>query len=76
MTDLTDAELRALKYIENTGHTSTVAGFDEDHEPIGPALRQKLVPKYMRMYLGGELRLTEDGMELVLSQPIPDKRGE
>lgn len=63
---MTETELRALKYIENTGHTATITGFDDDHEPIGPTLRAKLVPRYMSEHSDGRLRLTGDGMELVL----------
>lgn len=69
-TGLTDIELRALEYIQNTGHTATVAGFDEDHEPIGQMLRQKLIPRYMRAY-GDDLRLTEEGMCVVMREPYP-----
>lgn len=30
---------RALEYISNTGGSPNITQFDEDHEPIGPMLR-------------------------------------
>jgi hypothetical protein len=33
-----------LKYVQNTGGNVTVAGFDDDWEPIGPRLREELMP--------------------------------
>lgn len=67
MTDtLNGTEMQALTYIMNTGHTATIVGFDDDHEPIGPTLRKKLVPRYLKEYADGRLRLTEGGMELVM----------
>ena len=58
---LNEIELQSLVYIINTDHSATIVGFDDDHEPIGPMLRQKLVPVYLNP--DGRLRLTEDGME-------------
>lgn len=61
--ELNAYDLRALEYIINTGHTATIEGFDDDHEPIGPTLRKKLVPRFMSEHEDGRLRLTEQGME-------------
>lgn len=33
---------RALEYISNTGGSPNITQFDEDHEPIGPMLREQL----------------------------------
>ena len=60
---LNEIELQSLVYIINTDHSATIIGFDDDHDPIGPMLRQKLVPVYLKEYSDGRLRLTEDGME-------------
>jgi hypothetical protein len=32
----------ALLYISNTGGSPNITQFDEDHEPIGPRLREQL----------------------------------
>jgi len=64
---MTETEKQALVYIVKTDHTATVAGFDEDHEPIGPELRKSLSPRYLKAYPDGRLHLTEDGMEAALT---------
>lgn len=63
---LTEAHRRALLYILNTDHTATIANFDDDHEPIGPALRSVLVPMYMAPRADGRLLLTETGMTIAM----------
>jgi hypothetical protein len=35
-------KLEALQYIQNTGGIVSIKNFDEDHEPIGPSLRNDL----------------------------------
>ena len=32
----------ACEYIRNAGGSPTIAHFDEDHEPVGPMLREEL----------------------------------
>jgi hypothetical protein len=49
-----------LEYIVNTGGYATVAGFDEDWEPIGPMLRRELMPRWLAEE-NGKLVLTEAG---------------
>ena len=38
--------IQYLQYIHNTGGV-TAAQFDDDWEPIGPAVREQLVPTYV-----------------------------
>lgn len=33
---------KALDYISSTGGSPNITAFDEDHEPIGPQLREQL----------------------------------
>lgn len=48
-----------LEYVINTEGHATVESFDEDFEPIGPAVREEL-RGYMEVYMG-RLSLTEKG---------------
>ena len=49
-----------LQYVIHTGGNATVAGFDEDWEPIGPMVRRELVPTYL-IEEDGKLKLTNAG---------------
>lgn len=57
----TDTHRQALRYVLNTGETVTAAQFDDDNDPIGPMLRNDLVPLYLRVDSNGVLKLTEAG---------------
>lgn len=61
-TPLNPIEKRALRYLANTNLTATVAIFDEDHEPIGAKLRDRLVPTFATIHADGRLRITEAGI--------------
>lgn len=62
---MTDLQLRALQYIRNTGETATPAIFDDDHEPVGPFLRQELDGLYCYVGDDGALKLTEEGLRAI-----------
>lgn len=62
---MNDIQKRALQYIENTGGEISVAAFDDDHEPIGPLLRQDLVPKFAAE-VNGKLSLTVEGHQAIV----------
>lgn len=64
---MTPTAKRALQYVVNTGGNCTITSFDEDHEPIGPALREELMPAYL-IESCGKLRLTHAGLELLRSK--------
>ncbi len=53
--------IQYLQYVQNTGGNATVAGFDDDWEPIGPTLRKDLMPTYIFEKSDGKLALTEAG---------------
>jgi len=65
MSTLTKQEKQALQYLVNTGFNVDVAGFDDDHEPIGELLRVRLMPDYMVEDDQGTLRLTARGEEVL-----------
>lgn len=58
---------QALQYVLNTGGNCTIAVFDEDHDPIGKALREELMPTYL-IESCGKLRLTYAGLEFLRSK--------
>lgn len=60
---MTPTAKQAIQYVINTGGNCTVAIFDEDHEPIGPELRQEIMPEYVREDQG-KLYATEAGRAL------------
>lgn len=62
---LCDMEIRAIQYVRNTGGCATVAQFDDDHEPIGPKLREKIMPTFVVENISGHLFLTEAGKTLL-----------
>lgn len=55
---MNETEKRAIEYIKNTGGNPEVAWFDEDHEPIGPMLRDQLIK-------AGLIRIAGDRIELI-----------
>ena len=62
MSDLLRHEINILKYILNSGGVS-IAQFDEDHDPLGPKLRKRLMPDYIALDSSSILRLTPQGEE-------------
>ena len=69
---LNSIERGALAYVVNTNDAATVAGFDDDHEPIGPSLRQRLVPEFLSEE-EGHLKLTKLGLRTAFNlDPAPD----
>ena len=56
---MNETEKRAIEYIKNTEDNPKVAWFDEDHEPIGPMLREQLIK-------AGLIRIVDGKIELVL----------
>lgn len=61
---------KALDYIRNTGGSPTLAQFDEDHEPIGPKLREQLKDAQLVFEREGKIR------PAVERCPHPVKSGE
>jgi hypothetical protein len=56
-----------LQYIRNTGGV-TPAQFDDDWEPIGPRLREEIVPRFASPKDGsGRLSLTQEGEQVANS---------
>lgn len=49
----------ALQYLINTGESVNAAQFDDDHEPVGPMLRQDIAA-YVRIDKAGILKLTDE----------------
>jgi len=47
MAEVHDMERRALEYIRNAGGAPEINWFDDDHDPIGPQLREQLGKKGM-----------------------------
>lgn len=68
---LNSIDRAALRYVANAGFAIPAALFDEDHDPIGPALRKKLVPTYLTEGDDGRLRLTSTGLNQVDQDWIP-----
>lgn len=52
--------MQALRYLRNTGDGVTEAQFDDDHEPIGPKLRDDMKGLY-ELDERGIMKLTEEG---------------
>ena len=50
-----------LEYVDNTGGNGDIARFDDDWEPIGPMVRQELMPVYIQENEDGKLFVTEAG---------------
>lgn len=53
--------LQYLQYVVNAGGNATIATFDDDFEPIGPMVRQELMPTYITEQPDGKLALTDKG---------------
>ncbi len=62
---MTPQAKQAVEYVRNTGGNTTVAIFDDDHEPIGPMLRKEIMPMYVVEQSDGKLALTDAGRELI-----------
>jgi hypothetical protein len=69
---LTAPERQALGYVINTGGNATIAIFDEDHEPIGPMLRERLMPGLIAVGEDGKLTVTQSGHAALLEPDILD----
>jgi hypothetical protein len=66
---LNSFELQALRYIRNTGNNATQAQFNEDHEPIGPSLWEKITTKgWATINEDGKVALTDAGKSIVDAQ--------
>jgi hypothetical protein len=65
MSQTNDIYQRALEYIRNTGGTPSREWFDDDHEPIGPALRTDLLKAGLIEESDGLVRLTAAGKERI-----------
>lgn len=61
-------ERQALAYVLNTRGNATIAIFDEDHEPIGPMLRERLMPDLLAVGDDGKLTVTQRG-HAALTEP-------
>lgn len=68
MSDINEHHRKYLQYIVNTGGNATIAGFDDDWEPIGPMVRRDLMPRYIIERPDGKLALTDEGVA-ALRQP-------
>lgn len=62
---MTPTAKTAIHYVLNTGSNCTIKIFDEDHEPIGPALRREIMPKYVEERTDGRLYVTKRGLEII-----------
>lgn len=69
---ISDLHRQALEYVRNAGGSPFVEWFDEDHEPIGPSLREDLIKagmiKIAHDNLVGEdvIVLTVEGEKVIL----------
>lgn len=54
---MNDTEKRAIEYIKNTGGNPKVSWFDEDHDPIGPMLRKRLINANLIRIVGDRIEL-------------------
>ena len=51
-----------LEYVRNTGGQATINNFDDDWEPIGPMVRQEIIPRYVVEDANHNLVLTHEGI--------------
>lgn len=65
-------ERNALVYVINTRGNATIEHFDEDHEPIGPMLRERLMPDLISVGEDGKLTVTQRGHTALLEPDILD----
>jgi hypothetical protein len=59
---MTPQAKQALHYVRNTEQSVTIAQFDDDHEPIGPMLREEIIPLFVIPGPDGKLKLTQAGL--------------
>lgn len=52
---------RAVNYIKNTGGNPSIDWFDDDHEPIGKAIRHDLKKNKLIVEHDGRILLTDKG---------------
>ena len=64
-------EIRALQYVVNAGGNATAETLDDDFEPIGPQLRERLMPALLTT-IAGRLALTEAGKAALASKPAAE----
>ncbi len=73
MTTISDARatrlIAYLDYVVNTGGNGTIETFDDDYAPIGPSVRDELMPKYIDVNAHGRLILTPDGERIRNAAP-------
>lgn len=69
---LNSVERRALAYVLNTRGNATVEIFDEDHAPVGPMLRERLMPGLLAVGEGGKLTVTQLGHAALLESDVLD----
>lgn len=69
---ISDLHRQALEYVRNAGGSPEVDWFDEDHEPIGPSLREDLIKAGMIKIINDNMTgsehivLTVDGERTIL----------
>lgn len=54
---MNETEKRAIEYIKNTGGNPKIERFDDDHEPIGPMLRNQLIKDGLIKIVAGKIEL-------------------
>jgi hypothetical protein len=59
---MTPLARQAIQYVRNTAESVTIAQFDDDHEPIGPKLREEIIPLFVIPGPDGKLKLTQAGL--------------
>lgn len=67
---MTPQAKQALKYVLNTNGNATVSSLDDDFEPIGPMLRNELMPYYLKENTDGKLTITEAGLDFLTNEII------
>lgn len=67
---LTDMQLKALQYVENTDGGATLDAFNEDHDPVGPLLWNALLARgLVRLGAEGIVYTTEAGIDYLANPP-------
>ena len=62
---ITHVELRALTYVARQAGKAHRDSFDKQFEPEGPAIRSRLVPRYLRLDPSGQLLVTMEGLAVI-----------
>ena len=57
---MNETEKRAIEYIKNTGGNPKIEWFDDDHEPIGPMLRNQLIKDGLIKIVEGKIEFKEE----------------